>query len=112
MRHTLTYTQFLSLEKDLLTNVTLNILLKPRVNQVLNLTSIQRAAINARWNKIKEKYIPQDAEGKFLTQNGQWLFLEETTVDEVKHVGMEAVSKAFYAESERFLNNNKITIDI
>lgn len=112
MRHTLTYTQFLNLEKDLLTNVTLNVLLKPRVNQVLNLTGIQRAAIHARWSKIKEKYIQQDPAGKFLTENGQWLFLDETTVDDVKHVGKESVGKAFYAESEKFLNNNKITIDI
>lgn len=115
MRHTLNYTQLLVVEKNLTTDLTLNLLFSPRVAQLLKATKHQRESINARWNKIKEKYIQTDAAGNLLTINinGQeeWVYLERLEIDGVTHVGAE-VAKAFSRESEKFLNNNKIVIDI
>jgi len=116
MRHTLTYGQLLTVERELNTNLTLTLLMGPKVNKLLQDTLPRRAAVNSRYDRIKEKYIQTDASGNLLTvnQNGlkDWLFLDLVTIDGITHAGSEEVKKAFYRETEKFLNDNSITIDL
>jgi hypothetical protein len=115
-KHTLTYFQLLGLEKDLTNNLTLYLLLTDRVDRLLNATKSQRLAIHARFNKLKEKYVQTDAEGKLLsTKNekgeSEWIFLERVEIDGMVHFGDE-VKNAFERETQKFLKENSVIVQL